>query len=226
MDHLVIFGCNGVLVDAEMTVARVRAAALAEAGIALDAEVVAERFSGQTTKDMLITLEKESNVPMQATLIDRIERQVGKRLAREARAMEGARAVVEATAPRAVCACVPRAELDLLLSASGLKALFDGGRSFALEDVGDGRPFPAPDLFLHAAREHGADAEGCFVVDHSPAAIAAAAAAGMRAIGFSGGTHSYPGHADRLTDAGAETVISRWRDFPEVLAALKLWRDA
>lgn len=48
----------------------------------------------------------------------------------------------------------------------------------------------------------------------------------MRVIGFTGASHSYPGHADALTEAGAETVISRWRDFPAVLEALSEWADA
>jgi hypothetical protein len=48
----------------------------------------------------------------------------------------------------------------------------------------------------------------------------------MRVIGFTGASHSYPSHADHLTDAGAETVISRMSDLPGVVAALSEWEGA
>ena len=69
----------------------------------------------------------------------------------------------------------------------------------------------------------GADPARTFVVEDSVHGIAGAAAAGMRVIGFTGASHSYPGHADALTEAGAETVIRRWADFPGVVAALSEW---
>ena len=62
-----------------------------------------------------------------------------------------------------------------------------------------------------------------FVIEDSVHGIAGAKMAGMRVIGFTGGAHSYPGHADVLTEAGAETVIRRWADFPGVIAALSEW---
>ena len=82
---------------------------------------------------------------------------------------------------------------------------------------------PAPDVFLHAARTLGADPAATFVIEDSVHGIAGARAAGMRVIGFTGAAHSFPGHADALTEAGAETVIRRWADFPAVVAALSDW---
>jgi len=61
------------------------------------------------------------------------------------------------------------------------------------------------------------------VVEDSVHGVHAARAAGMRAIGFTGASHSYPAHADKLTDAGAETAISRMNDLPGVVAALAAW---
>jgi beta-phosphoglucomutase-like phosphatase (HAD superfamily) len=71
----------------------------------------------------------------------------------------------------------------------------------------------------------GARPERTFVVEGTAAGVAAAVAAGMRAIGYTGASHGYPGLADALTDAGAETVISRWSGFLPVLLALSDWRD-
>jgi beta-phosphoglucomutase-like phosphatase (HAD superfamily) len=61
------------------------------------------------------------------------------------------------------------------------------------------------------------------VVEDSMHGVRAARAAGMRVIGFTGASHTYPSHADKLTDAGAETVISRMSDLPSVVAALSEW---
>jgi beta-phosphoglucomutase-like phosphatase (HAD superfamily) len=61
------------------------------------------------------------------------------------------------------------------------------------------------------------------VVEDSVHGVHAARAAGMRVIGFTGASHTYPSHADKLTDAGAETVISRMTDLPGVVAALAEW---
>ena len=72
----------------------------------------------------------------------------------------------------------------------------------------------------------GADPANTFVVEDSVHGIAGAKSAGMRVIGFTGGAHTYAGQADMLTEAGAETVIRRWADFPGVLAALSQWSDA
>jgi beta-phosphoglucomutase-like phosphatase (HAD superfamily) len=78
-------------------------------------------------------------------------------------------------------------------------------------------------VFLHAAKALGADPANTFVIEDSVHGIAGAKAAGMRVIGFTGASHSYPGHADVLTEAGAETVIRRWADFGGVVAALSEW---
>jgi beta-phosphoglucomutase-like phosphatase (HAD superfamily) len=69
----------------------------------------------------------------------------------------------------------------------------------------------------------GVSPERCVVVEDSVHGVHAARAAGMRVIGFTGASHTYPSHADKLTDAGAETVISRMIDLPGVVAALAEW---
>jgi beta-phosphoglucomutase-like phosphatase (HAD superfamily) len=97
------------------------------------------------------------------------------------------------------------------------------GRIFSSLETPTGKPKPAPDVFLHAAKALGADPANTFVIEDSVHGIAGAKAAGMRVIGFTGASHSYPGHADMLTEAGAETVIRRWSDFGGVVAALSEW---
>jgi beta-phosphoglucomutase-like phosphatase (HAD superfamily) len=72
---------------------------------------------------------------------------------------------------------------------------------------------------------YGADPANTFVIEDSVHGISGAVAAGMRVIGFTGGAHSYPGHADALTEAGAETVIRRWTDLGGVIRALSMWSE-
>jgi len=81
-------------------------------------------------------------------------------------------------------------------------------------------------VFLYAAKQFGVDPKDVIVIEDSAHGIQGARAAGMRVIGFTGGAHTYPGHADKLTDAGAETVIHRHKDLPSVIEALSVWTDA
>ncbi len=71
----------------------------------------------------------------------------------------------------------------------------------------------------------GADPAKTFVVEDSVHGVAGAKAAGMRVIGFTGASHSHPGHADLLMEVGAETAIRRWADFAPMLAALSEWSE-
>jgi HAD superfamily hydrolase (TIGR01509 family) len=80
---------------------------------------------------------------------------------------------------------------------------------------------PAPDLFLHAAAQMGADPAGCVVIEDSVPGVTAAVAAGMTAIGFVGGGHCGTGHADRLRSAGAALVVETMTELLPALTALR-----
>jgi beta-phosphoglucomutase-like phosphatase (HAD superfamily) len=80
---------------------------------------------------------------------------------------------------------------------------------------------PAPDLFLHAAHRMGTRPENCIVVEDSVAGVTAATRAGMSAIGFVGGGHSYPKHPDSLFSAGATAVCERFEDIPRAIMGIK-----
>ncbi|MCR5858751.1 HAD family phosphatase [Mesorhizobium sp. J428] len=222
---LVIFDCDGVLVDSEVIAARVDAELITAAGFPIEAEEVAERFAGLTFHDILLEVEKLSAVPLQASLIDEERKLLDARIAREIRAIDGAReAVARVEAPRCICSNSTLDRLDMMLTKTGLKPLF-GDRIFSSRAIPEARPKPAPDVFLYAAKMLNADPENTFVLEDSVHGVHAARAAGMRVIGFTGASHSYPGHADRLTEAGAETVIRRLADFQTVLAALSEWAE-
>lgn len=226
MTDLVIFDCDGVLVDSEIVAARVESQLLTEAGFEISAEEIAETYSGLTFKDIMLRIEETAGIPLQASLLDTAERLVDQRLASsELRSIEGVReAVAAVTAPRCVCSNSTPERLEMMLTATHLKPLF-GDRIFSALATPSRKPKPAPDIFLYAAGQMGADPARTFVIEDSVHGVHGARAAGMRVIGFTGAAHSYPGHADVLTEAGAETVIRRWADLKSVLAALSEWTE-
>lgn len=220
---LVIFDCDGVLVDSEIVAARVEAELLRRAGYDITAEDLARLYAGLTFKDVMLRIEEEARHVFQASLIDEAERMVDRRLEKEARAIEGVHeAVASVAAPRCICSNSSTPRLHAMLARTRLLPFFEGV-IFSSRDTPSARPKPAPDVFLHAAKAFGADPARSFVVEDSVHGVAGAREAGMRVIGFTGASHSHPGHADMLTEAGAETVIRRWVDFAPVLAALTRW---
>jgi HAD superfamily hydrolase (TIGR01509 family) len=222
---LVIFDCDGVLVDSEIIAARVDAELLTNAGFPIDPEEVAERYAGLTFRDILLAVEKEADVPLKASLIDDEKRLLDRRLAAEVRAIEGARdAVARTPYPRCICSNSSGDRLEMMLTKTGILPLFSGN-VFSARDVPGVQPKPAPDIFVHAAKTMKANPANTFVIEDSVHGIHGARAAGMRVIGFTGASHSWPGHADRLTEAGAETVIRRMADLQPVLAALSEWAE-
>lgn len=223
--QLVIFDCDGVLVDSEIIAARVDTELLAQAGVEIEVEDFIRRYAGLTFTEAVIRIESDYGVPMQASIIDRSRVILDERLGREVQAVDGARAAaMSVRGPRCVCSNSPHHRVEAMLGRAGLLPLFQG-HIFSARDVPDGKPKPAPDVFLHAARTMGAEPKACFVIEDSVHGIAGAKAAGMRVIGFTGGAHSWQGHADMLTEAGAETVIRRWADLPGVIDALAMWSE-
>ena len=223
---LVIFDCDGVLIDSEIIAARVEARLLTGAGFEITAEELAERYAGLTFKDILLSIETQAEIPLQASLIDLAETEVDKKLKTDIRAIEGAREAVAGIAgKKCICSNSSSARLETTLTKTQLLQFFDG-HVYSSLDTPSKLPKPAPDVFLFAAEKMGADPARCFVIEDSVHGIAGAKAAGMRVIGFTGGAHIQPGHADRLMEAGAETVIHRFRDLGDVLAALSEWDGA
>ncbi|MEW9806921.1 HAD family hydrolase [Mesorhizobium sp. ZMM04-5] len=220
---LVIFDFDGVLVDSEIIAARVEAEMITQAGYEITGAELSERYAGLTFKDIMLKIEEVAAIPFQASLIDQAEAMVDQRLRADVRAIEGAReAVASVAANRCICSNSRAERIGFMAEKTGLAPFF-AGRIYSSLETPTRNPKPAPDVFLHAAATLGANPRNSFVVEDSVHGIAGAKAAGMRVIGFTGASHSYPGHADALTEAGAETVIRRWADFPGVLAALSEW---
>lgn len=222
---LILFDCDGVLVDSEIIAAQVESKLLRDAGFDITAEDMCVRFAGTDWKNILLTIEKEADIPLSASLIDKSEKLLDTALAQRVKMIDGVKfALSKITEQRCICSNSSSPRLDMMLSKVGLKPYF-APHIYSAKDLGPDRAKPKPDIYLHGAKQFGADPSRCLVIEDSTHGIHAARAAGMRVIGFTGGSHTYPTHADRLTDAGAETVISRMVELPQMVEALKNWRE-
>ncbi|CDZ29454.1 HAD family hydrolase [Neorhizobium galegae] len=223
---LIIFDCDGVLVDSEIIAAQVESRLLTEAGYPISVEEMGERFAGMTWKNILLAVEKEADIPLSASLLDKSETLLDARLARDVKIIDGVKfALARLTTQRCICSNSSTHRLDVMLEKVGLKPYF-APHIYSAKDLGPDRVKPKPDIFLHAAEQFKVAPEKCLVIEDSTHGVHGAKAAGMRVVGFTGASHTYPSHADRLTDAGAETVISRMVDLPAVIAALGEWAGA
>lgn len=221
---LVIFDCDGVLIDSEIIAARVEAKLLTEAGVAIAAEEIMERYSGLNFGEMMKDIERNADVPLSASMLDQCEKQIDEKL-KKVKILPGAMALVAGLkTPKCVCSNSASYRLANTLKLTGLKPLF-GDNIFSSRDVGTKKPKPAPDVFTFAIEKFGADPSKTIVVEDSVHGVEGARKAGARVVGYTGASHIQPGHADRLTEAGAETVINRLADLPEVIEALMIWTD-
>ncbi|WP_137156504.1 HAD family hydrolase [Rhizobium sp. FKL33] len=222
---LILFDCDGVLVDSEIIAAEVESKLLRDHGFEITAEEMCIRFAGLDWKNILLTVEKEADLPLSASLIDKSEALLDRALSIRVKMIDGVRtALSRLTEQRCICSNSSSKRLDMMLTKVGLKPYFEG-HVYSAKDLGPDRTKPKPDIYLHGAKQFNADPARCLVIEDSVHGVHAARAAGMRVIGFTGGSHTYPTHADRLTDAGAETVISRMTELPQMVDALKNWSE-
>jgi len=210
--QLVIFDCDGVLVDSERLAVRVEAAVLAELGWPLSQAEVIERFMGRSQAFMAQAILDRLGDRLPGDWQDRLDRRYRAAFDAELAPVDG---VVEALDRIATPTCVASGgSHEMLRHTLGLTGLYDRfeGRIFSASEVAEGKP--APDLFLHAAARLGAEPAACAVVEDSRYGVEAARAAGMRAFGYTGGLTP----PDRL--AGPRTVLfDDMRRLPDLLAA-------
>jgi HAD superfamily hydrolase (TIGR01509 family) len=216
--NLVIFDCDGVLIDSEMLSVGADVECLAEFGIDLATDEILERYTGISLADMVGDLEARFSraLPGFAEL-----HQTRLQALFEAglQPIPGVKAVLGSLPFRSCVASSGTPErLRHALSLLGLLERLHP-HVFSATEVARGKP--APDLFLHAAERMGVAPRDCAVVEDSLPGIEAAVAAGMTAIGFTGGSHCRPRLDSRLRDAGAAVVI---KDMSHLLPALTLLR--
>ena len=217
---LLIFDCDGVLVDSETLASRVDLEELTADGItSLTLEDIIRRFSGVPQMEMVREIERETGLKVGPNYLQRVQLRVEELMRTSLHAMPGAAAILaDMKFPMCVASSSAPKKLDLALTVTGLKEYFEP-RIFSAHMVQRGKP--APDLFLHAAECMGVSPLRCCVVEDSIAGVTAGIAAGMRVIGFVGGSHCLEGQGDVLRSIGAEIVVERWDTLPLAIHTLQ-----
>lgn len=215
---LILFDCDGVLIDSEVIACDVEAEILGEIGHPITREAFAARFIGTSRAHSLAALAADWGRPLPPDYAARVGTRLDSAFRTRLQAISGMPALVGRYGERcAVASSSSRDRLALTLGLTGLSALF-GDRVFSAEQVARGKP--APDLFLFAAAELATAPDRCVVVEDSPFGIAAARGAGMTAIGFVAGGHCGPDQAGRLIEAGAHAVVGNATELSRCLGAL------
>jgi len=210
---LVIFDCDGVLVDSEPTSNTILAKALTEAGLPYTQAESMRDFMGRAWEDSLADIERKLDRPAPAGFTEGFRERRDSAFREGIEPIPGVREAIERiSAARCVASSGLPEKIRLTLGLTGLLDLFEG-RIFSAAEVERGKP--APDLFLHAARSMGHEPGHCAVVEDTPVGIQAARAGGMTAL-------AYVDNAPRgaLEAAGAHRTFSDMRDLPALLAAL------
>ncbi len=216
--ELVIFDCDGVLVDSEPVVNRIESEFFAPLGFVLDPRQMRRRFQGLTTGQVADAVAAEIGRALTAEELYAWGVATALGLVEQLRPVPRVRDVVAQLAAAGTPVCVasqsPLPRVRLSLRVTGLAAAF-GDNLFTASMVA--RPKPAPDLFLHAAAHMGAQPPRCVVIEDSPSGVRAACAAGMTVFGYAADDGAGP---DELAAAGAH-VFTAMAELPALLASAR-----
>jgi HAD superfamily hydrolase (TIGR01509 family) len=211
---LVIFDCDGVLVDSERLTTQVEARVLTELGWAMEAEEVITRWMGRTSQSQLDDVAQRLGRAVAERFDEITTRELHAAFETDLRAVAGVVDVLDRLDATGVASCVASSgtheRMAVTLRVTGLRDRF-AGRVFSATEVPHGKP--APDLFVHAAQRMGADPADCVVVEDSVFGVRAAVAAEMAVYGFAGGLSS----PEALAAAGA-VVFEEMSDLTGLLA--------
>lgn len=210
--ELVIFDCDGVLVDSERVANEVFARVLREVcNLEFTLEQMFETFVGHSKAQCLAKIEEILGCPPPEEIERRYREDINLALADSVAAIAGIESVLDRlTLPRCVASSGSHDKMRMTLGKTGLIELF-GGNIFSTSEVERGKPHP--DIYLYAAARMGvADPARCLVIEDSPVGVTGAVAAGMRVFGFA---ELMPAH--RLQEAGAHRVFERMSDLPALI---------
>lgn len=213
---MLIFDCDGVVLDSMLLHTKVEAEAYQNIGIEITPEELALRFSGISQDEVSRILEKETGTHVPQDLEAQIEKKKDEVFTKELQPIPGIYETLKSLEnfPRCIASGTGIAGLKHMLSVTNLYNCF-APNIFSSEMVSKGKPFP--DLFLYAAQKMGIMPNNCFVIEDASAGVEAGIAAGMRVIGFAGGSHCNQDHAAHLIKSGAELVFTNMSDLPDII---------
>lgn len=209
--RLIIFDCDGVLVDSEPISLGVLVEALHKAGVRMTPQEASERFLGRSLKSMSKILHDEYGLATDDAFLEAMRARLYARFREELQPVRGVREAVERLdAAFCVASSSQPERIRLSLTVTGLIDLFEP-HIFSASMVERGKP--APDLFLYASARMGYKPADCTVVEDSPAGIEAAKAAGMRVLAYAGASHARnERHRQVLASLGPDVLFDDMRE--------------
>jgi HAD superfamily hydrolase (TIGR01509 family) len=211
--RMVIFDCDGVLVDSEKLSNEVLARMLTSEGLPTTLAESRRAYQGLLLGEIVERAQARLGRRLADGFIDRYERERNELFRRELQPVPGASEAVARVLATGLQACVAsQGKLEktrLSLGLTGLRGLFADDALFSAHAVARGKPHP--DLFLHAASAMGVEPAGCVVIEDTPSGVLGAVSAGMRVLGYAADSDE-----TALRDAGAETFHSL-DQLPELL---------
>lgn len=218
---MVIFDCNGVLVDSEPLATTIVSQEFMRAGFPLTPDMIARYFTGRRPADMFADVEFATSRKLPAGFAASVAESILRRFRSELRPTHhAAYALSWLRGPKCVASSSSLERIRVSLESTGLIRFFEPNL-FSASDVRNGKP--APDLLLHAAGKMGVEPGACIVVEDSPVGVTAGVAAGMTVIGFAGASHAGNDTADQLRAAGARDVITDLRTLKRAIIDQRGW---
>ncbi len=189
---LILFDCDGVLVDSELLSYRIYAEEFAQEGFNRTPKELMQLMSGFSLDDMIKKIGELRGTPLAPHVKIRLNQHVLNAFTKELKVIPGITEFLTEVKKRNITiSVVSNGEMDRIeraLSSTHLDHFFDKNHRFNVKLVKNGKP--APDLFLYAAKQCNAHPDECLVIEDSTTGIKAAQAAGMKVVGFLGGSHA------------------------------------
>lgn len=215
---LVIFDCDGVLVDSEVISCRAHAETLTRHGYPITPDQVFDRFLGRSMRKATLEIEAELGRPLPEDFQTQVYAEIFRLFAAS---LEATPHIDEALAAIMMPVCVassgPPEKISTSLNHVGLYDRF-APHIFSAVQVTNGKP--APDLFLFAAEQMKTAPARCVVIEDSVAGVTGALAAGMVVFGYHGGSHCRPDTAKTLRAAGAAVTFDDMRQLPDLIGRI------
>lgn len=216
---LIIYDCDGTLIDTEGLACSVCAEALSGLGVPYTTAMFAARYAGRPARETWETVAVTYGITLPDGFSAAVNHEIHRRFDEGIPPVAGVReAILAIGGPRCVASSTGTTRLNKNLELAGLIDLF-GVHVYSAHQVARGKP--APDVFLFAASQMGSDPANTVVVEDTVAGVTAARRAGMRVIGFTGANHSGPGLDERLRAAGAIDVVECMADLPGAVARVR-----
>lgn len=219
----ILSDCDGVIVDSEVVAEAVMVEVLQQAFDVPNLLPYMHDMFGNRVIDIIRIVEVRLDQPLGDARRAELQRSIDTRIAEMSPPMPGTLATYQALGlPIAVVSNSAVDRLHRSVEHAGFSALV-GKHVYSAESVG--RPKPAPDAYLHAARQLGFAPHACLVIEDSPTGVRAARAAGMRVLGFLGGGHIRSSHSALLLAAGAHALFDRMSELPGLIKRMNQGLD-